>query len=50
MTFISKSGEKKVLAKPFCKYPQSMFYHYGYTYPNVKIDPTFVKKTYPSFA
>jgi len=50
MTFISRNEEKKVIGKPFCTWPQSRFYHYGYVEPNVKINPSFVKKTYPSFA
>ena len=47
MTFILPTQEKKMLSKPYCPYPKSMYYHYGPTFPHIKVDPTFVQQCYP---
>jgi len=39
--------EIPVKVKPFVKWPHSRQYHYGYVYPNVNINPTFVVNTLP---
>ena len=39
--------EIPVKSKPFATWPHSRQYHYGYVYPKIAINTTFVKQTLP---